>query len=188
MNKIQAVLLCIISAVAGTAILFMDHTDSSWIGRVVICYSLIITFGFLGYYDKYLSNIRTIRVTANMLVEHSNETPETVRNMIEIARADESLTEDARNAAIDGYGQVLHLFNLYKSMPTLEELLKVSNNCWYMSIISTIILLINVTWVNETFSSTSTLILMVVYIILLMKNVNIMKGKDNGKGKTDLWK
>ena len=51
-------------------------------------------------------------------------------------------------------------------MPTMEELTKRSNNNWYIVIILTLVLLINVSWLNDTFAMISTLILMVAYIVL----------------------
>ena len=188
MNKIQATLLCIISAAVGTALICIDHADNSWISRSVVCYALVIIFAFLGYYDAYIRKVRLIRVTTDMLVHYSSETPESVRNMITIAENDASITDEKRQEVIDGYKQVLELFTLDKTMPSTEDLNRVTTNCWYMGIISTIILLINVAWIHELFSELSTLILMVVYVILLTKSINIMRGKDHGKGKTTLWK
>ena len=71
MNKIQATLLCIISAAVGTALICMNHVDNSWISRSVVCYALVIIFAFLGYYDAYIRKVRLIRVTTHMLVHYS---------------------------------------------------------------------------------------------------------------------
>ena len=73
-------------------------------------------------------------------------------------------------------------------MPTMEELTKRSNNNWYMVIILTLVLLINVSWLNDTFAMISTLILMVAYIVLQVRSIKLVRGKPDGKGKTSLWK
>ena len=153
-----------------------------------MCFTLVILFCFAWYHNRYIDNIRIIRVTADMLVNYSDETPETVKARIEEAKADESLSDTKRAEVINGYEQVLELFKLYNTMPTMEELIKRGNNNWYMVITLTLVLLINVSWLNDTFSMISTLILMIAYIVLQIKSIKLTRGKPDGKGKTTLWK
>ena len=57
-----------------------------------------------------------------------------------------------------------------------------------MAVVSALLLLVNIAWINETFSSISTLILMVIYITILIRSIVILRGKNNGKGKKDICK
>lgn len=188
MSKIQYILLTLLSGGAGTYI--MLHSDQSpyWLSRVIMCFTLVVLFCFAWYHNRHIDNIRIIRVTADMLVNHSNETPETVKAMIEKAKNDESLSDVKRAAVIGGYEQVLELFKLFETMPTMKELVRMGNNCWYMIIILTLVLLINVSWFNDTFAMISTLILMIAYIVLQVRSIKLLRGKPDGKGKTSLWK
>lgn len=188
MSKIQYILLTLLSGGSGTYIMLHSDQDPYWLSRTIMCFTLVILFCFAWYHNRYVDNIRLIRVTADMLVNHSNETPETVKDRIEQAKTDETLSEAKRVEVINGLEQVLELFKLFNTMPTMEEITKRSNNNWYMVIILTLILLINASWLNDTFAMISTLILMVAYIVLQVRSIKLVRGKHDGKGKTSLWK
>ena len=188
MSKIQYILLTLLSGGSGTYIMLHGDQYPYWLSRTIMCFTLVVLFCFAWYHNRYVDNIRLIRVTADMLVNHSNETPETVKDRIEQAKTDETLSDDKRAEVINGLEQVLELFKLFDTMPTMEEITKRSNNNWYMVIILTLILLINVSWLNDTFAMISTLILMVAYIVLQVRSIKLVRGKPDGKGKTSLWK
>ena len=175
MSKIQYILLTLLSGGSGTYIMLHSGQDPYWLSRTIMCFTLVILFCFAWYHNRYVDNIRLIRVTA-------------VKDRIEQAKTDETLTDDKRAEVINGLEQVLELFKLFNTMPTMEELTKRSNNNWYMVIILTLVLLINVSWLNDTFAMISTLILMVAYIVLQVRSIKLVRGKPDGKGKTSLWK
>lgn len=187
MSKIQAALLCIISAAAGTAILCNDHVDDYWINRVVICYALVIIFAFIGYYSEYIAVTLSNSKATIFMVELTNETVETLEEKIHNTEIDGSISDLRRKQLIETYRDCINLIDLYDKMPPLKSIMEVNNNCWYMTIVAVLILLINIAWIDKTFSSISTLLLMVIYVAILIRSIVIMRGKHNGKEK-QLWK
>ena len=180
MDKIQTTIACIISASAGTAILYTD-TSSSWLGRVVMCYVLVIMFAFIGYYSKYTAEMRINSGAARFMVELTDYTIESLEELIHNVEIDGSLSDLKRKEQVAVYRNCIEMIEL----KAIDEAI---NNCWYMAVVSALLLLVNIAWINETFSSISTLILMVIYITILIRSIVILRGKNNGKGKKDICK
>ena len=184
MNKIQATLLCIISAAAGTAILCMDHADNSWIGRVVMCYALVIMFAFIGYYSEFVAELRVNSRASCFMVELSAETIETLEEKIYNTEIDGNISDSRRKQLISTYRNCIDLIDIYDKLPPLKAIDEVINNCWYMAVVSIVLLLINIAWFDKNISTISTLILMVIYVAILTRSIIILRGKNDGKGKT----
>lgn len=187
MDKIQTAIACIISAAAGTAILYTD-TGSSWLGRVVMCYVLVIMFAFIGYYSKYTAEMRINSGAARFMVELTDYTIESLEELIHNVEIDGSLSDLKRKEQVAVYRNCIEMIELYDELPPVKAIDEAINNCWYMAVVSALLLLVNIAWINETFSSISTLILMVIYITILIRSIVILRGKNNGKGKKDICK
>lgn len=181
MSKIQAALLCIITAAAGTVILCNDHVDNYWINRVVVCYALVIIFAFIGYYSEHIRVMLIHRKASIFMVELTDETTETLEEKIYNTELDGSISDLRRKQLIETYRDCLNLIDVYDKMPPLKSIMEVDNNCWYMTIVAVLILLINIAWVDKVFSSISTLILMVIYVAILIRSIILMRGKHDGK-------
>lgn len=188
MDKFQTILACIISAAAGTAILCADHSDNSWIGRVAICYALVIMFAFIGYYSKYTAEMLIHSKAAFFMVELTDDTIESLEEKIYNTELDGSLSDYKRKTQVEVYRNCIELIKQYDTLPSIKSANEAVNNCWYMAIVSALVLLINIVWISELFSNISTLILMVIYIAILIRSIILMRGKPDGKGKTTLWK
>ena len=187
MDKFQTILACIISAAAGTAILYIDHGDNSWIGRVAMCYTLVIMFAFIGYYTKYTADLRINSNAARFMVELTDYTIESLEKQIYDVEIDGSLSDLKRKEQVAVYRDCIELIKLYDKIPPVRSIDKVISNCWYMAIVSVLLLLVNIAWINETFSNISTLILMAIYIAILIRSIILLRGRNNGKGKKDIW-
>ena len=187
MDKFQTALACIISAAAGTAILYIDHGDNSWIGRVAICYALVIMFAFIGYYTKYTTELRINSNAARFMVELTDYTIESLEKQIYDVEIDGSLSDLKRKEQVAVYRNCIELIELYDKIPPVRSIDKVINNCWYLAIVSVLLLLVNIAWINETFSNISTLILMAIYIAILIRSIILLRGRNDGKGKKDIW-
>lgn len=187
MDKFQTTLACIISAAAGTAILCTD-TSNSWLGRVVVCYVLVIMFAFIGYYSKYTAEMRINSNAAFFMVELSDETIESLEKKIHNTEIDGSLSDSRRKEQVAVYRECIEMIKSYDELPPVRAIDGVINNCWYMAIISALLLIINIAWIDERLSSISTLILMVIYVTILIRSIVILRGKNNGKRKKDICK